>query len=166
MAKRAPITEKNITQAAEALGMTGQAVGQWADKAPPDMVRAVRGVRWLKWPDFPVWYRQQLKQKERPADLDEARARKLAAEAELAELELERARGTLYHIDDVAAVWRDMLRRIAAQGRAAAGRYAVRTVGLSDLRTSTAVWEEAMGDVMRDLQGKDDARAVLTRGRD
>lgn len=38
----------------------------------------------------------------RPADVDEAKARKLAAEAELAEIELAKARGELVPIDAVA----------------------------------------------------------------
>src|ERR1044071_8754626 len=92
MARSASDEEISIAEAAKRLGMTKQAIGQWADKAPADAVSLKAGRRYLSWPAFPVWYRQRLSATQ-PEDFEKAKARKMAADAELAELELARIRG-------------------------------------------------------------------------
>ncbi len=47
--------------------------------------------------------------------LDEARTRKLSAEAELAELELAKVRGDLVRTEDVIKAWEDVLRAMKAK---------------------------------------------------
>lgn len=87
-------TSKTVREAAEALGVSDQAISVWASK-PNAPVRVTRGKTRLKWPDFPRWREEQLRSRERPADYDEAKTREMAAKAEIAELELAEKRGEL-----------------------------------------------------------------------
>jgi phage terminase Nu1 subunit (DNA packaging protein) len=147
-------TEVSLTQAAKWLGMTQQAAGQWAEKAPPEVVRVGKdGRRKLLWPSFPVWYRQRLKaDRDTPTDFEEARARKTAAEAEMAELELARLRGEFVTADSFRERVRAIASTLRAQLMAAPGRYAARTVGLASLPDSQRAWDHAVRDILNELK--------------
>ncbi len=96
--------EITTTEAARRLGLTQQAIGQWATK-PGAPIRADGRKAWVRWPDFARWREQYLVDaaaaKAAPtASLDDARTRKALAEAELAELEVAKARGEWVSVKD------------------------------------------------------------------
>lgn len=141
----------SIREAGKRLGMTQQSIGQWADKAPSDAVRLENGRRWLIWPQFPVWYRQRLQQNAEPADFEKARARKMAADAELAELELARMRGEQVAVETYRAEVSGIATKIRAQLLAAPGRYSARIVGTSTLPEAQRHLDAIMRDVLKEL---------------
>jgi len=144
-----------MREAAKRLGMTEAALGQWAAKegAPVELKKARR---WALWPQFPIWYRQQLvREREKPADFEDAKKRKMQAEAELMELDLEERRAAIV----TTALHREALRgfvtTIRAQLLAVPGRYAPRTAGLASLPESQRAWDLAVRDILNDLRHGD-----------
>lgn len=114
--------ELSVTEVADRLGISYQAVGVWAAK-PGAPVRSVKSRVWCKWPAFARWREQQLVDTARreatpTVSLDEARTRKALAEAELAEIELARARGEVVALSDYEAALARILDRLAARLRA------------------------------------------------
>lgn len=142
----------SMSEAADMLAMTVQGVGQWAEKAPPDLVRLKRGRRYLVWPGFMIWYRQRLQTtREKPTSFDDAKARKMAADAELAELELARVRGEQVPVAEFRERVRDIATRIRAQLLAAPGRYSARVVGMTSLPAAQGALDAIVRDVLNEL---------------
>ena len=151
--------EVSMTEAAEMLAMTQQGVGKWADQAPPELVKLKRGRKFLIWPGFMVWYRQRLQtSREKPTDFEEARARKMAADAELAELELAKTRGEQIELSEVRKTWERAASRIRAQLLAAPGRYSPRVVGIDSLPAAQRALDAIVRDVLTEL--KDDGHGI------
>ena len=141
----------SIAEAAKRLGMTKQAIGQWADKAPADAVELRGGRRYLRWPAFPVWYRQRLSSTA-PENFEKARARKMAAEAELTELELARVRGEQVPVDAVRKTMGQLAAKLRSQLLAVPGRYSARIVGIASLPEAQRALDLAMRDVLNELK--------------
>lgn len=152
MARKGDEEEVSAREAAHRLGMTEQAIGQWANQAPAGTYHLKGGKRLLLWPQFPVWYRQHLQStRERPADLEAARARKLAAEAEIAEYELAQLRRSLVPEDTLDQVLGERLDTLRAKLQAFPGSVATRLVGLRTLVEVQAVLDDAVRDLMANL---------------
>lgn len=114
--------ELSVSEVAEKLGISHQAVGVWAAK-PGAPTRSAGTKVWLKWPGFARWREQQMVDTARreaspTVSLDEARTRKALAEAELAEIELAKARGEVVALADYEAALARILDRLAARLRA------------------------------------------------
>jgi phage terminase Nu1 subunit (DNA packaging protein) len=77
---------------------------------------------WVRWPDFMRWREQELVrvavQEANPGDLDTARTRKANAEAELAEIEVAKARGEVVSVADYEGALGRVLDRLTARLRA------------------------------------------------
>jgi hypothetical protein len=152
---RAKTEEVSMAEAARRLGMTPQSVGMYS-KRPDAPVRLKDGRFYCLWPAFPVWYRQELQRgREKPSGLEESRARKLAAEAELAELDLSERRGELLSTSVVRAGMQDIVTRLRGQVLALPSRFAPRTVNLQTLPASQGVWDDAARDVLQGLADGD-----------
>lgn len=74
-------------------------------------------------PEAVAWALER-EQASEDTDYETARARRMAADAHLRELELGRERGTLVHIDDMEDLLRTPLERVAAELKAAPSRLA------------------------------------------
>ena len=163
-------TAVSMKEAGRRLGLTPQAVGMLARQCPADCVRIERGKRdGLCWPQFPTWYRTYLQRERRPTPrLDDARARKADAEAELAELKASLMRGDLVRIEDVDSVWVARLTRLRTTILNLSCRFAHRTVGIDSLVASQVIWDRAMVDVLKVLSGaeeEDSAKVAHARRR-
>lgn len=107
---------------AKRLEMTPQAIGLWC-KRPGAPVR-VDGPRiWVRAPEFLRWRESELvaqavKNSQQTVSLDQARTRKALADAELAEIEVAKARGAVVSIEDTAKVIGTVLDRLTARLRA------------------------------------------------
>ena len=139
-----------MTEAAYRLGMTAQAIGIWATKSGAPVVMR-RGRRWAQWPAFPEWYRQQISRPAAPADLDEAKARKLAAEAELAEYQLAQARGEFIAVADLEAKIGPVFDVFRAKLLALPGRLAPEVVACRALPDARGLLERELATVLREL---------------
>lgn len=108
-------------QAGDRLGLTRQAIGQWAAK-PGAPVISDHGTLVVEWPAFARWREQQMietaRRESAPAvSLEEARTRKALAEAELAELDVAKARGEYVAVADAGAAWGRALDLVVARLR-------------------------------------------------
>jgi hypothetical protein len=116
--------EISIADGAERLGLTTQAIGQWAAKPGAPVRRNTKHV-YLLWPDFPRWREQELqknaKKSEKSGTFAERRAAAEARVAELAvergEIELAKLRGDMVHVDDYSAALATILDRLMARLR-------------------------------------------------
>jgi hypothetical protein len=118
---RANTGEITLTDAANRLHMTQQGLGQWT--ARPGAPIRKDGTRvWVQWPAFMRWREQELVRvavkDANPGDLDSARTRKANAEAELAEIEVAKARGEVVSVADYEAALARVLDRLTARLRA------------------------------------------------
>jgi hypothetical protein len=143
--------EVSIAEAAKRLAMTQQGIGQWADKAPSDCAVLRKGRRWLIWPHFPVWYRQQLQKNSTPADLEEARKRKMSAEAELAELELQKARGELLTVQQYRDEVARLLDIVFPRLQAVTARLAPQVVGVTTVAEAQGIIDPVIREILREL---------------
>jgi phage terminase Nu1 subunit (DNA packaging protein) len=142
------------SEAARRLGMTQQSVGTWASKPGAPVVMR-KGKRYCVWPQFPAWHREQIMRPQKPADMDDAKIRKLAAEAELAELALEVQRGTLIPLDRHEQALLEFAGNIRAQLLTAPSRYAPRIVGLDTLPQAQALLDAMVRDVLQSVADGD-----------
>lgn len=119
---KAPAGTISAVEAADKLGMTAQAVGQWASR--PNAPAVKQGTRvYVQWPGFARWREQELVRQAKAevaptVSLDEARTRKALAEAELAEMELAVRRGDFVAVSDYEAALARVLDRLMARLRA------------------------------------------------
>lgn len=117
--------EISATQAADRLGLTKQAIGLWCAK-PGAPVRKEGTRVFVRWPDFARWREQEL---QASAKRDEPEAgsfadRRRAAEARLAEIQMERdeialarERGEVVAVADYEAALGTVLDRLVARLR-------------------------------------------------
>ncbi len=131
--KRTPdeIPHERVTQteAGRRLGITRQAIGAWMDRDGAPVETDDKGTRWVVWPDFARWREEMLVSTEarvlaQVSDLDFQRARKIRAEADLAEIERDKARGELVALTDYEAALATVLQRLSARLRAMPPRLA------------------------------------------
>lgn len=108
-----------IVEAAKRLGLTHQALGQWAAR-PGAPIELRDGKRYCLWPTFPRWREferdRALREKKQdpPADTKEARQRLLVAEVTMAEIDAARAEGKLIPVEDLEAVVAELGERLRA----------------------------------------------------
>lgn len=143
-----------MAEAGRRLGMTAQAVGMLAqDTAAPVVTRG--GRRLCRWPEFPQWYRQKLSRPEKPRDQEDAKTRKLAAEAELAELNLAVARGDFIAVEAVRGMVGPVFDTIRAKLLAIPGRVAPQMVAARTLADARDGLEREMALVLSELSTAD-----------
>lgn len=143
--------EVSAKEAGRRLGMTDVSVGQWGAKVGAP-TRVEKGRRLYLWPDFPVWYRQQLTaNREKPASFEDARSRKMAAEAELAEIELAKARADALTIADLEAIVSKDYAQVRGRLQSLTGRIAPLVVGTKTVADATALVEPIVREVMEEL---------------
>jgi phage terminase Nu1 subunit (DNA packaging protein) len=95
-------------------------------------------------------------------ELARARTRKTLADAQLAEIELERERGETIAVATVRATWAKIAAGMRAQLLSIPGRFAARTVGLNSLPESQRMWDAAIRDVLGELRDGGTHGANLT----
>lgn len=144
--------EKSMNDAAENLDMTAQAIGMWATKGAPVAIKG--GRRFALWPAFPVWYHQQLrKERAKPADFEEARARKTQAEAELAKYQLAITLREFIAVADLDAKTGPMLDSFPARLLAIPHRLTPHVVACGDMTSARELLQREIGSVLSELTG-------------
>lgn len=130
-------------------GWSRQTLAEWARR--PGCPRRRRGTSWeYALPDFLDWKEaEKVRAAARPAaDIDEAKARKEAALAELAELDLAVRRGELVAVMTAGEQLEAIVARFRAKLLAAPPRYAPDLVGATTIPEAQAVLETAVHDLM------------------
>jgi hypothetical protein len=143
--------EVSAKEAARRLGMTDAAVGQWGAKpGAPTEVRA--GRRWYHWPRFPIWYRTELQRnREKPTTFEDARTRKMIAEAELAEIELAKARAEALAVSDMESLVATDYAKVRAGLQSMPGKLAPEVVGLKTVAEAIRKIDPLVREVMENL---------------
>lgn len=153
-------------EAARRLGVSHQAIGQWVRK--PEAPTEYRGGKlFLRWPDFPQWWVASrvagARRSITPSSLDDARTRREAAMAELAELDLAERRGELVTVADYQTELAAICTRIRSRLVALPGKWAPRLAAVSSTAEAQGQLEAGMYDVLTELRGlgdDDDADAT------
>lgn len=132
-------------------------VRNWIRDGMPAM-RAARGKYLVQRAAANAWRDARQKSATAPTDEADARARKLAAEAELKELELAKARGELVTVEDAARAVEEQVRLVRAALLAAPGQWAPYLIGLQTAGHAQAVLDDLTREALeRVSQGGDDA---------
>ena len=112
--------ELSAVEAAAVLRITPQSLSAWTNRA--DAPCRKMGTRvWVRDPEFFRWREGELKRDAKesasPGDFDTAKTRKMAAEAELAEIEVAKARADVVLVADYESALARVLDRLAARLR-------------------------------------------------
>lgn len=134
----------------EITGLSRPVLAEWANR-PGCPKKVVNGRTLYAWPDWNEWRFQEGRRSKAPEDVEEAKARKLAAEAELAEIERDRERGLLVPVVDVEREVGVVFDRLRAKLVALPGKWGPMLVGCRTIAEATARLEPAVHDAMADL---------------
>ncbi len=153
-----------IAQAADRLGLTRQGLGQWLEGRHHESIRLHRGKREFAWPAFPRWREQTMRDeavaRARPEDYEAAKARKMAADAELAELELARRRGELCAVADFEAALETAFSRVRTRLLNLPAKSSPHLVGLRSITEAQGALEPFVEEVVAELRGEEAVDAV------
>lgn len=148
----------SLTEIADVFGVDLESIRLWRTKGMPHRLVSNR-------PRFVVaecvrWRREQDKKESREtASPDEAkeRTRKLAADADMAELRLRQKRGELVAVAEVERTVDRLVSTVRARVLAIRGRWAPRMIALPDMPAATATLDELAMDILSALtDGADD----------
>lgn len=149
------MTEVNQTGLAELLGLTTRQIRNLEREGMPH--RADGAKKLYPIPGALSWYYKRQFVAEQPTSLEEAKLRKLSAEAEIVELELGEKRGQLLSIDFVRKDWERLLYAFRSRLLNAPSRWAADLVGLDTVEAVEAkleaMIEDAMGALSEDATG-------------
>lgn len=106
----------NRQELSQAMGISLPTVDRWIRDGCPVKQRGTKGVAWeFNLPDVVNWWGERQRQAaagDAPTDIEDAKRRKIAAEASLAELELAKAKGEVAPIRDFERTWSAMMASI------------------------------------------------------
>lgn len=159
MSERNAAGEMTKRQFAETFGVSEAQLERLFQQGMPHAKKSTRNVV-IPMPDGRVWYHAYLiekgKRQAAPKDIDEAKRRKMAAEAELAELEVARARGELMTTETYALRFADACARVDA-----------RLVNLPPRLAGVVVGVESVTEALARIEPLvEEARDELRRGED
>lgn len=160
--------EVNRSDLAEILGVTVSAVDGWLRRGCPQVAAGGRG-RASKFNTAHVveWLNERARRDSQSStgsiSLDEARQRKTAAEAELAELELGHARGELVQIDTVAELLEATLSTVRLRLLSVPAKVAARVAPLRQPAQCRRILEDEFAEVLAELVGGDELASGVVR---
>lgn len=149
---RKPSPTVTLSEYAADWGVSVRTVTNWIAEGMP--CRMVDGARRVVRSDANAWQKGKAEEKAPPTNEAEARARKLAAEARLAELELEREEGKVIAAEDVERAWAAMAHDLRAQLLTLPQRWAPGLLGCKGLPDMTARIEAALQEAMAALRDR------------
>lgn len=132
--------------------LSRQTLAEWARH--PDCPKETRGGKTVyPWPGWNEWRYATARKSSKPQDFDEARSRKMAADAELAELDLAKQRGDLIAMADATKIADDQFDRIRARLVSVPSKEAYRFVGLAGIPVAVGELRSVIDAVMAELSG-------------
>jgi len=144
----------NAKQLAEWYNVDPRTVTNWQLEDPPIPSEKRGKVRWFDTAAVARWMEQRAIRRAPappPPDLEEAKARKLSAEAELAEYQLAQARGEFIAVADLDAKVGPMLDTFRAKLLAIPGRLAPHVVACRDIADARDLLERELAMVLAEL---------------
>lgn len=156
-----------ITEAADEMDYSVRQLQEYAKR--PGCPRRKRGASWeYEWPAFNRFVREaavaDAVERVKPADFEEARARKEAANAELAELDLAERRGQLVTREGARKAMASLCERVRARLVTLPPKVAPLVVGCDTVPQAQRELERAVEEVLAELRGEgttnEEARAA------
>jgi phage terminase Nu1 subunit (DNA packaging protein) len=146
----------NKVDVAELLGVSTVAIGQWVAKGCPFVQKGGQGKSWVfDVPEVVAWRERQVAQQAvgdtKSLDLDEARRRKLAAEAAMSELDLAKRKGELIEIEEVAAVVGDDYANVRAKLLSLPTKLGPQLIGVEEPAEAMKLVERAVTEALEEL---------------
>lgn len=141
---------------ARMFGVSLPCIGQWIGKGCPYVSKGGPGRQWVfNSADVLSWREDQVAQMAlgdtKSLDIDEARRRKLAAEAALVELDLAKRRGDVIEIEEVAGVVGDDYANVRAKLLALPSKLAPQIIGAVDAAECQALIERGVSEALEEL---------------
>lgn len=138
------------------MGVTSNTITQWVGKGCPYVQKGGQGKSWVfNMPDVIAWREEQIALQAvgdtASLDIDEARRRKLAAEAALAELDVSKRRGEVVEIEDVAAAVGDDYANVRAKLMSLPTKAAPQLAIIEDSAEAQAVLEKLVHEALEEL---------------
>lgn len=138
-------------------GLTLRRIQQWIAEGMP--YREVSGARRVVRADANRWVREREREQERetvmkaiaPSSLEEAEKRKAIADAQLAELKLERERGNLIPLALHGERLARILERVRARLVAIPGKVAPQLIGVETAPAAQALVNDAVSEALEEL---------------
>lgn len=150
-------TSETITKRAfaETFGVSEAQLERYFQQGMPHEKASTRKIM-IPMPAGRVWYHEYLVNKGRkqaaPTTLDEAKQRREAAQAELAELDLAERRGELMHVSDYEQLVGDAFARVRARLTNLPSRLAGVVVGCETIQEAQARVDPLVREAMDELQ--------------
>ena len=135
-----------MSAAGDRLGLTRQAIGQWAQK-PGAPVTTKNGTTLVLWPAFARWREKELvgsaiRSAAPSVSLDEARTRKALADAERSELTAAKQRNELAPVAEMDAAVERLASAVRDEVRGLRSRFTTAIVGLANPIEAAAVLDQ------------------------
>lgn len=152
------MAEQDVNKADLALlmGVSSVTVGHWVNKGCPYVQKGASGKAWVfRVPDVVAWREEQVALQAvgdtKSLDIDEARRRKVAAEAALTELDLSKRKGELVEIEDVAESVGEDYANLRAKLLSLPVKVAPQAVGITDAIEVQSLIESLIHEALEEL---------------
>lgn len=123
----------------------------------PGVPREKKGNLWVYlWPDFNDWWRALQAERATPADFEKARARKMEADAAMAEDQLKKQRGELVTVRDYERALATSLDRVRARMLSLDSRLAPLVVGVDTVLKAKAIIRPLVNEILSELAQDDE----------
>lgn len=148
--------EVSKAELANIYGVSLPTISQWVNKGCPWITKGSPGKQWrFNTADVTTWREehvaQQIQGDTSQLDIDEARRRKLAAEAAMMELDLAKRRGEVIEIEQVAAIMGDDYANVRAKLLSLPTKLAPMLVGIEDTLECKALIERGVTEALEEL---------------
>lgn len=148
--------EVSKAELANLYGLSLPTIGQWVNKGCPWITKGAPGKQWkFNTADVATWREEHIAQQVQgdtsQLDIDEARRRKLAAEAAMMELDLAKRRGEVIEIEQVAAIIGDDYANVRAKLLSLPTKLAPMLTGIEDPLECKALIERGVTEALEEL---------------
>lgn len=125
--------ELDTQQLADFYGVSTARVNQWVREGAPVKIKGSRGIAHIfDTGDFSKWRDSVLASNTERMTLDEARLKKLAAEASISELELAKKKGDVVDLDEIERDLKNKFATLRSSIRSIPERVVLQLIGLKD----------------------------------
>jgi phage terminase Nu1 subunit (DNA packaging protein) len=152
------VAEKHVNKAdlAQLMGVSSVTIGQWVSKGCPYVQKGALGKSWVfDVPEVVSWREEQVALQAvgdtKSLDIEEARRRKVAAEAALTELDLAKRKGELVEIEDVAQSVGEDYANLRAKLLSLPVKLAPQAAGISDAAELQDLAESLVHEALEEL---------------
>ena len=141
---------------ARCMGVSLPTMTQWVKKGCPYVTKGSKSKAWMfDTAEVVAWREEQIALQTigdtASLDIDEARRRKLAAEAAMVELDLSKRKGEVIEIESVAAVVGDDYANVRAKLLSLPTKLAPQVTGIEDLAECKALIERGVFEALEEL---------------